>query len=120
VTALLVGFLLQRMMLGRHLCVGGNGRAERAGFRSPGQFFIYGFVGLLSSVAGVVHACTVRNANPFDLVGMELLVIAAVVLGGQYHRRPGNGPRNRARRSAVGDDQQQPDPAGHPPYWQRS
>jgi len=83
--ALLVGLLLQRTMLGRGIyAMGGNlVAAERAGFNiRRRQLFIYGFVGLLSGVAGIVHACTMRNANPFDLVGMELNVIAAVVLGG--------------------------------------
>jgi simple sugar transport system permease protein len=85
VAALLVGFLLQRTMLGRGIyAMGGNlVAAERAGFRICWQqLFIYGLVGLLSGVAGLVHACMMRNANPFDLVGMELNVIAAVVLGG--------------------------------------
>jgi simple sugar transport system permease protein len=83
--ALLVGFLLRRTMLGRGLyAMGGNlVAAQRAGFNlRRQQFFIYGLVGLLSGVAGLVHACMMRNANPFDLVGMELNVLAAVVLGG--------------------------------------
>ncbi len=83
--ALLVSFLLQRTILGRGIyALGGNPvAAERAGFRiRRQQLFIYGLVGLLSGVAGLVHACMMRNANPFDLVGMELNVIAAVVLGG--------------------------------------
>ena len=83
--ALFVGLLLRRTMLGRGIyAMGGNlVAAERAGFSiRRQQFFIYGFVGLLSGVAGLVHACMMRNANPFDLVGMELNVIAAVVLGG--------------------------------------
>ena len=83
--ALLVGLLLQRTMLGRGIyAMGGNLlAAERAGFDiRRQQLFIYGFVGLLSGIAGIVHACMMRNANPFDLVGMELNVIAAVTLGG--------------------------------------
>ena len=82
---LLTGFLLQRTMLGRGIyALGGNPvAAERAGFRiRRQQFIIYGLVGLLSGVAGLAHACMMRNANPFDLVGLELNVIAAVVLGG--------------------------------------
>jgi simple sugar transport system permease protein len=85
VAALFVGFLLQRTMLGRGIyAMGGNfTAAERAGFRiRRQQLFIYSLVGLLSGVAGLVHACMMRNANPFDLVGLELNVIAAVVLGG--------------------------------------
>lgn len=80
-----VWLVLRYTMLGRGVCAMGGSMvaAERAGFRVRRvQLFVYGFVGLLSGLAGVVHACTVRNANPFDLVGMELLVIAAVVLGG--------------------------------------
>ncbi len=80
-----VWFLLRHTMVGRGLyALGGNPvAAERVGFHVRRlQLFLYGFVGLLSGVAGIVHACTMRNANPFDLVGMELVVIAAVVLGG--------------------------------------
>jgi simple sugar transport system permease protein len=83
--ALFVGFLLQWTMLGRGIYAMGGSlvAAERAGFRiRRQQLFIYGLAGLLSGVAGLVHACMMRNANPFDLVGMELNVIAAVVLGG--------------------------------------
>ena len=83
--AVTVWLLLRYTMLGRGLYALGGNRvaAERAGFNLRRlQLFLYGFVGLLSGVAGVVHACMMRNANPFDLVGMELVVIAAVVLGG--------------------------------------
>jgi simple sugar transport system permease protein len=37
---------------------------------------------MLAGLAGVIHASMARVANPFDLVGLELSVIAAVVLGG--------------------------------------
>jgi simple sugar transport system permease protein len=64
--------------------MGGNPEAaERCGFNLRRlRFLIYGLVGCLSGMAGVIHASTMRNANPFDLVGTELTVIAAVVLGG--------------------------------------
>jgi simple sugar transport system permease protein len=83
--ALLVDFVLRWTMLGRGIYALGGSliAAARAGFRiRRQQLFIYGLVGVLSGVAGLVHACTMRNANPFDLVGLELNVIAAVVLGG--------------------------------------
>ncbi len=83
--AVIVWVLLRYTMPGKGIyALGGNPEAaERAGFNIARlQFFIYGFVGLLSGIAGLVHACTMRNANPFDLVGTELVVIAAVVLGG--------------------------------------
>jgi simple sugar transport system permease protein len=39
-------------------------------------------MGFLSGIAGVLHSVFMRNANPFDIVGTELIVIASVVLGG--------------------------------------
>ena len=57
--------------------------ARRIGINVRGvQFFIYVYVGVLAGLAGVIHASMARVANPFDLVGLELSVIAAVVLGG--------------------------------------
>ncbi|HHW13502.1 MAG TPA: ABC transporter permease [Firmicutes bacterium] len=83
--AVLVWFLLRRTMLGRGIYALGGDRvaAERAGFNLRAlQFFIYGFVGFLAGVGGIIHSSLVRTARPFDLVGTELNVIAAVVLGG--------------------------------------
>jgi simple sugar transport system permease protein len=80
-----VWVLLRRTILGKGIyALGGNAEAaERAGFNIVRlQFFIYGLVGFFSGVAGLTHACMMRNANPFDLVGTELVVIGAVVLGG--------------------------------------
>jgi simple sugar transport system permease protein len=39
-------------------------------------------VGGLAGVAGIIHCSLIRLANPRDLEGTELEVIAAVVLGG--------------------------------------
>ena len=62
---------------------GAREAAERAGFNiSRIQYFIYGFVGLLSGIAGMTYGSLNRQANPQDIVGTELDVIAAVVLGG--------------------------------------
>lgn len=83
--AVMVWAMLRYTIPGKGIyALGGNPEAAaRAGFNIPRlQFFIYGFVGFLSGVAGLTHACMMRNANPFDLVGTELVVIAAVVLGG--------------------------------------
>jgi simple sugar transport system permease protein len=81
----LTWFLLQRTMLGRQIyAIGGSVEsARRIGINVRGvQFFIYVYVGVLAGLAGVIHASMARVANPFDLVGLELSVIAAVVLGG--------------------------------------
>jgi simple sugar transport system permease protein len=78
-------FLLQRTMLGRSVfAIGGSVEsARRIGINVRGtQFFIYVYVGALAGLAGIVHSSMARVANPFDLVGLELYVIAAVVLGG--------------------------------------
>lgn len=85
VAAVLTWFLLRKTMLGRGIyALGGDPvAAERAGFDLRKlQFFIYGLVGFLAGVAGIIHSSLVRTARPFDLVGTELNVIAAVVLGG--------------------------------------
>ncbi|HMR64116.1 MAG TPA: ABC transporter permease [Anaerolineae bacterium] len=85
--AILVAFLLNYTMLGRGIYALGGApeAAERAGFNVTRiQYFIYGFVGLLSGIAGMTFGALARQANPQDLVGTELNVIAAVVLGGAY------------------------------------
>jgi simple sugar transport system permease protein len=82
---ILVWLLLDFTMLGRSVYALGGSResAERAGFNiARTQYFIYGFVGLLSGLAGMVFGSLARQANPQDIVGTELAVIAAVVLGG--------------------------------------
>lgn len=78
-------FILHRTMLGRQIfAIGGSAEsARRIGINVRAvQFFIYVYVGVLAGLAGVIHASMARVANPFDLVGLELSVIAAVVLGG--------------------------------------
>jgi simple sugar transport system permease protein len=83
--AIFVWLLLKYTMLGRGIyALGGAAEAaERAGFNVTRiQYFIYSFVGLLSGIAGMTFGAMARQANPQDIVGMELNVIAAVVLGG--------------------------------------
>ncbi|MFN8491170.1 MAG: ABC transporter permease [Caldilineaceae bacterium] len=83
--AILVWLLLDYTMLGRGIYALGGAReaAERAGFNiATIQYFIYSFVGLISGIAGLAYGALQRQANPQDIVGSELDVIAAVVLGG--------------------------------------
>ncbi len=85
VLAIVTHLILSHTLLGRGIYALGGApeSARRVGFPiGKIQFFIYGFMGLLAGVVGVVHASSMRNANPFDLAGLELTVIAAVVLGG--------------------------------------
>lgn len=83
--ALLVWGLLKWTMFGRSLyAIGGDYEgARRAGFRVVRtQVLTYVLVGVIASMAGVAHIVMSRSANPQDLVGGELDIIAAVVLGG--------------------------------------
>lgn len=78
-------FLLHHTLLGRSIfAIGGSPEsARRIGIDVRAtQVFVYAYVGGLSGLAGIIHASMARVANPFDLVGLELSVIAAVVLGG--------------------------------------
>lgn len=83
--ALLTGWILSRTLLGRAIyAVGGSVPiAERLGISVRTVYlFVFGYAGLLAGLGGIVHASLNQLANPFDLVGTELDVIAAVVLGG--------------------------------------
>ncbi|HOA24429.1 MAG TPA: ABC transporter permease [Aggregatilineales bacterium] len=83
--ALLTWFVLRYTMLGRGIYAIGGDReaAERAGFNiNRTQWIIYAFVGLNAGIGGMIVTALFRQANPFALVGTELEVIAAVVLGG--------------------------------------
>ncbi|MEH0018442.1 MAG: ABC transporter permease [Desulfobacter sp.] len=83
--ALGVHLLLKYTMLGRSIyALGGDPvSAQRAGFNiSAIQYFIYGFAGALAGLAGILHSSMIWLANPRDMMGLELDVIAAVVLGG--------------------------------------
>ncbi len=85
VAAVLTWWLLNRTLLGRatYAMGGGLGIAERLGYNvATMHVFVFSYAGMLAGVAGIVHVSGNRLANPFDLVGSELDVIAAVILGG--------------------------------------
>jgi simple sugar transport system permease protein len=85
VVVALTWFILRKTMLGRAIYAYGGSpeAAERAGFSIlKVRFFVYSYVGALAGLAGIIHVSLTRVANPVDLVGQELTVIAAVVLGG--------------------------------------
>ena len=82
---LLVRLVLKFTVAGRGVYAMGGDReaALRAGYDITRiKVFIYGFVGLLSGLAGLTFGALHRQASPFDIVGSELDVIAAVVIGG--------------------------------------
>jgi simple sugar transport system permease protein len=84
--ALILGwFILRRTFLGRSICaMGGNETAaQRVGINTMWtRVFVFGFVGLLSGIAAIVHVSIVQSVVPNIIVGKELEVIAAVVIGG--------------------------------------
>lgn len=81
----LTAWILNRTLMGRAIfAVGGSAAvAERLGYDlRKVHAFVFAYAGGLAGAAGILHACSNRLANPFDLVGTEIDVIAAVVLGG--------------------------------------
>lgn len=85
VLAVVVHFMLTRTMIGRSIYAYGGDResAKRVGFDTRRTvFFVYCVAGALAGFAGLLHASMIWQANPRDFIGLELDVIAAVVLGG--------------------------------------
>ena len=80
-----VSLLLNRTIFGRSVYALGGGieSTRRLGISiKRTQAKIYMLVGGLSGLAGILYTSLQRKANPYDLAGSELDVIAAVVLGG--------------------------------------
>ncbi|WP_333602350.1 ABC transporter permease [Atlantibacter hermannii] len=85
VVVALTGIIMNKTSIGRMIyAMGGNREAaSRMGFGIfKLQLFVYGYMGLMSGVAGVVQSATVLTVAPDSLLGYELTVLAAVVLGG--------------------------------------
>ncbi len=85
IAAIATWWILNRTLMGRAIfAMGGNANiASRLGYDLKKlHIFIFGYAGALAGLAGIIHVCANRQANPFDLVGTEINVIAAVVLGG--------------------------------------
>ncbi len=83
--AILTWVILKYTTLGRSIkAMGGNREAaKRAGFNILRiQFFIYCYVGFMAGIAGLMFGSYLRYIDPLNLVGNELTIIAAVVLGG--------------------------------------
>lgn len=85
VLALILGFVLQRTVFGRHVrAVGDNEHAALyAGLpiRSV-KIWVYTLAGLFAGVGGVLYAAENHQGNPNAGVAYELDAIAAVVIGG--------------------------------------
>lgn len=78
-------FLMNKTMLGRAIyAVGGDEvAAARAGFNVFGtRMFIFCLSGALAGFIGVCRASMLLTVSPNNMIGMEMDVIAACVLGG--------------------------------------
>ncbi|MGC3953705.1 MAG: ABC transporter permease [Propionicimonas sp.] len=78
-------FVLRYTMFGRGIyAIGGDeSSAERAGFKVKQiKFWLYVLVGVIAAVAGLIRTSMMGQMHPTNLLGMEMMVIAAVVLGG--------------------------------------
>lgn len=85
VAILITWLITNKLTIGRRIyALGGNkDAAARIGFNILKlHFFAYGFMGFMSGLAGIVQSYTVQSVAPDSLLGYELTVLAAVVLGG--------------------------------------
>jgi ribose transport system permease protein len=83
--AILFAALLRYTRFGRHVfAVGSNEATARLCGIDPGRvkIAVYAIASLLAGVAGVMEFATLTVGDPTDAVGLELKVIAAVVIGG--------------------------------------
>jgi ribose transport system permease protein len=83
--AVAVAVLLRQTVLGRHVfAIGANETAARySGVRvGAAKTATYAIAGLLFGFAGLLQMCRLNQGDPTVAVGLELDVIAAVVIGG--------------------------------------
>lgn len=82
---LLTWLITSKLTIGRKIyALGGNQDAtSRMGFNILFlQLLAYGYMGFMAGIAGIVQSYTVQSVAPDSLLGYELTVLAAVVLGG--------------------------------------
>lgn len=78
-------FVMRFTMFGRGVyAIGGDeASAVRAGFKVRRiKFWLYVMAGVIAAIAGLVRTSMMGQMHPTNLLGMEIMVIAAVVLGG--------------------------------------
>lgn len=82
---LIVYLVLNHTMVGRAVyAIGGDEvSARRAGYKVDKiRFGIFVVNGLLAVIGGLCYACMCKNCSPMEYYGGEMIVIAAIVLGG--------------------------------------
>ncbi len=82
---LITSFVLNRTMFGRALyAIGGNEvSAERAGYNVKRvKLILYTLVGAAAGFIGMIRVCMASQSIPKAMVGKEMTIIPAVILGG--------------------------------------
>jgi len=85
VVVLVYSYITSRTVVGRHIyAVGGNPEAAELNGISVRNitFFVFGSMGLLTAVSGILYASWLRSATTIGGRGMELDAIAAAFVGG--------------------------------------
>lgn len=83
--ALATWYILKYTLIGREvLAIGGNKEsAVRVGINfNKVQIFVFSYMGLLAGIAAIAQTAYTKSVDPNGMLGLELMVIAAVVLGG--------------------------------------
>jgi ribose/xylose/arabinose/galactoside ABC-type transport system permease subunit len=83
--AALLSFVLRYTVLGRHVfAIGSNEAAARlCGINVPRvKLAVYGLAGLFVGISGIYNFSLLSQGDPTTGIGVELKVIAAVVIGG--------------------------------------
>lgn len=78
-------FVLRFTLFGRGIyAIGGNeSAAYNVGFKvKRTKFILYVFTGIVASLAGIIRVCMMQQCQPTNMLGMEMNIIAGVVLGG--------------------------------------
>lgn len=85
VVVLIYSYIMSRTNIGRHIyAVGGNPEAAQLNGISVKKitYLVFGSMGLLTALAGMLYASWLRSATTIAGTGMELDVIAAAFVGG--------------------------------------
>ncbi|MFS0763530.1 MULTISPECIES: ABC transporter permease [Peribacillus] len=83
--ALFTWYILKYTLIGREvLAIGGNkDSAIRVGINfDKVQIFVFSYMGFLAGIAAIAQTAYTKAVDPNGMLGLELMVIAAVVLGG--------------------------------------